>query len=378
MVRGAYAPSWLQAHLAGTLPEVDAINAADFEALAREKLDEGAYGYFAGGAGDERTLRDNIDAYARRRLRPRVLVDVSSASAATTVLGAEVSMPLIVAPVAFQRAAHPDGEPATARAAADAGTVMCLSTLATSSAQDVADAAPGGAKWFQLYCFSDRGVTEALVDQAVEGGYKAIVLTVDAPLLGRRERDLRTGFAIPADLEVPSFARAIGGRREATLQEMFALLDQSLTWRDVEMLAELSDLPVVVKGLITPEDARLAVDHGAGAIVVSNHGGRQLDGVPATLDALPDIVEAVDGRVEVYVDGGVRRGTDAVTAVALGARAVLIGRPVVWALAAAGEDGVARLLTLLRDEIELALALLGCPTPDELGPAHVTAPYRHR
>jgi isopentenyl diphosphate isomerase/L-lactate dehydrogenase-like FMN-dependent dehydrogenase len=356
----------------------DAFNAADFEALARDLLEPGAYGYFAGGAGDERTLRDNIDAYARRRLRPRVLVDVSGASASTTVLGTEVSMPLLVAPVAFQRVAHPDGEAATARAAADAGTVMCLSTLATSSAQEVADAAPGGAKWFQLYCFSDRGVTEALVDQAVEGGYKAIVLTVDAPLLGRRERDLRTGFAIPADLEVPSFARAIGGRREATLQEMFALLDQSLTWRDVEMLAELSDLPVVVKGLITPEDARLAVDHGAGAIVVSNHGGRQLDGAPATLDALPDVVEAVDGRVEVYVDGGVRRGTDVAMALALGARAVLIGRPVVWALAAGGQDGVRKLLGLMRDEIELALALLGCPTPEGLGPAHVTAPVRSR
>jgi len=357
---------------------VDALNAADFEALAREKLDEGAYSYFAGGAGDERTLRDNLEAYARRRLRPRVLVDVSGASAATTVLGSEVSMPLLVAPVAFQRIAHPDGEPATARAAAAARTVMCLSTLATASAEEVARAAPAGDRWFQLYCFSDRGVTEALVDQAVEGGYRAIVLTVDAPLLGRRERDLRTGFAIPEELEVPSFARAIGGRRAATLREMFALLDQSLTWRDVEMLAELSDLPLVVKGVITAEDARLAVEHGAGAVVVSNHGGRQLDGVPATLDALPEVVEAVDGRVEVYVDGGVRRGTDVVTALALGARAALIGRPVVWALAAGGEDGVARLLGLLRDEIELALALLGCPSPDALEPAHVAAPNRHR
>jgi isopentenyl diphosphate isomerase/L-lactate dehydrogenase-like FMN-dependent dehydrogenase len=356
----------------------DAFNAADFEALAREKLDEGAYGYFAGGAGDERTLRDNIEAYARRRLRPRVLVDVSGASAATTALGTEVTMPLLVAPVAFQRVAHPDGEPATARAAADAGTVMCLSTLATASAQEVADAAPGGPRWFQLYCFSDRAVTEDLVAQAVEGGYQAVVLTVDAPVLGRRERDLRTGFSIPEHVNVPSFSRAIGGRREATLQEMFALLDQSLTWRDVEMLAELSDLPVVVKGVLTPEDARMAIDHGAAAIVVSNHGGRQLDGVPATLDALPDVVEAVDGRAEVFVDGGVRRGTDAVTAVALGARGVLIGRPVVWALTVGGEEGVRRLLGLLRDEIELALALLGCRTPGDLEPAHVTVPYRHR
>ena len=357
---------------------MDALNATDFEDLAREILEPGAYGYFAGGAGDERTLRDNIEAYARRRLLPRVLVDVSGASAATTVLGTEVSMPLLVAPVAFQRLAHPDGEPATARATAAAGTVMCLSTLATASAGEVAAAAPSAPRWFQLYCFSDRGVTEALVDQAVEGGYRAIVLTVDAPLLGRRERDLRTGFTIPEEFEVPSFARAIGGRRKATLAQMFELLDQSLTWRDVEYLAELSDLPVVVKGLVTPEDARLAVDHGAAAVVVSNHGGRQLDGAPATLDALPDVVEAVDGRVEVYVDGGVRRGADVAMAVALGARAVLLGRPVVWALATAGEDGVRRLLDLMREEVELALALLGCPSPDALGPAHVAPPGRHR
>jgi isopentenyl diphosphate isomerase/L-lactate dehydrogenase-like FMN-dependent dehydrogenase len=301
---------------------------------------------------------------------------VSSASASTTVLGADVSMPLLVAPVAFQRVAHDDGEPATARAAAAAGTVMCLSTLATASAAEVAEAAPDGARWFQLYCFSDRGVTEALVEQAVDSGYRAIVLTVDAPLLGRRERDLRTGFAIPESIEVPSFSRAIGGRREATLRDMFALLDQSLTWRDVEDLAALSTLPVVVKGVITAEDARLAVDHGAAAVVVSNHGGRQLDGVPATLDALPEVVEAVEGNAEVYVDGGVRRGTDVVTALALGARAVLIGRPVVWALATGGEAGVAKLLDLMRAEIELALALLGCPTPDDVGPEHVTPPTR--
>ena len=219
-------------------------------------------------------------------------------------------------------------------------------------------------------------MTEALVGQAVEAGYRAIVLTVDAPLLGRRERDLRTGFSIPAHFEVPSFAQAIGGRREATLAEMFALLDQSLTWRDVEVLAAISELPVIVKGVVTAEDARLAVEHGAAAVVVSNHGGRQLDGAPATLDALPEVAEAVDGRVEVYVDGGVRRGADVAMALALGARAVLIGRPVVWALAAGGEAGVTRLLELLRAEVELALALLGCPSPDAVGPAYVTAPIR--
>jgi isopentenyl diphosphate isomerase/L-lactate dehydrogenase-like FMN-dependent dehydrogenase len=357
---------------------MEALNAADFEALAREKLDDGAYGYFAGGAGDERTLRDNVDAYLRRRLRPRVLVDVSGATVATTVLGTEVSMPLLIAPFAFQRVAHPDGEPATARAAAAARTVMCLSTMSNVSAQDVAAAAPDGTRWLQLYCFSDRSVTHDLVDQAADAGYRALVLTIDTPVLGRRERDLRTGFAVPGDLEVPTFARAVGGSGEASLGALFELIDRSLTWRDVEQLAEMSSLPVVVKGVLTPEDARLAIDHGAAAVVVSNHGGRQLDAVPATLDVLADVAEAVDGRVEVYVDGGVRRGTDVAMALALGARAVLIGRPVVWALAVGGEAGVARLLSLLRAEIETALALLGCRTPDDVGPEHVTAPNRHR
>src|SRR4051794_10473936 len=186
-------------HTSGvTLPKVDAINAADFEALAREKLDEGAYGYFAGGAGDERTLRDNVHAYQRRRLRPRVLVDVSSASAATTALGTQVSMPLMIAPFAFQRLAHPDGEAATARAAAAAGTIMCLSTMSNTSAHDVAAAAREAPRWLQLYCFRDRAVTQHLVDQAADAGYRALVLTIDTPVLGRRERDLRTGFAVPS------------------------------------------------------------------------------------------------------------------------------------------------------------------------------------
>src|SRR4051794_7398316 len=357
---------------------MEALNAADFEALARAKLDDGAYGYFAGGAGDERTLRDNVDAYQRRRLRPRVLVDVSSASAATTVLGTEVSMPLMVAPFAFQRLAHPEGEAATARAAVAAGALMCLSTMSNVSAHDVAAAAPEGARWLQLYCFRDRAVTQHLVDQAADAGYRALVLTIDTPVLGRRERDLRTGFALPDDLEVPTFAQAVGGSSEASLQALFALIDKSLTWRDVEELAEASPLPVVVKGVLTPEDARLAIDHGAAAVIVSNHGGRQLDAVPATLDVLADVAEAVDGRVEVYVDGGVRRGTDVAMSLGLGARAVLIGRPVVWALAVGGEAGVRRLLELLRDEIESTLALLGCRAPGDVGAAHIAAPNRQR
>jgi isopentenyl diphosphate isomerase/L-lactate dehydrogenase-like FMN-dependent dehydrogenase len=350
---------------------IDPCNVSDYERLAEEALEPGAYGYFAGGAGDERTLRANVEAFSRWNLRPRVLVDVERTTTATTVLGTDVSMPVLVAPVAYQRMAHPDGEPATARAAAAAGTIMVLSTLATASPADVAAGAPSAPRWFQLYCFRDHAVTLALIQQAVDAGFEAIVLTVDAPRLGRRERDLRTGFVIPGDVTVPSFAAAVGGPAAGSPADMFALLDPTLGWRELERLASDSDLPVLVKGLMTEEDARLACEHGAAAIVVSNHGGRQLDGVAATLDALPEVVEAVEGRLEVLVDGGVRRGTDVVKALALGARAVLVGRPVLWGLAVDGEQGARRVLELLQEETELALALSGCSSPAAVTRAHV-------
>ena len=339
------------------------LNVADFERAAEERLDPGAWGYYAGGSGDEITLRDNVAAYGRWILRPRVLVDVGGASTATTVLGQAVSMPLLVAPTAFQRMAHPDGEAATARAAAAAGTVMCLSTLSTAHPAEVAEA--GGARWFQLYVFRDPGFTRSLVELAQEQGFTALVLTVDTPVLGRRERDLRTGFTVTHMI-------ATLGEAAQTPAQAFSLMSPSVTWKDVEAFAELAGLPVVVKGVIGAEDAHLACEHGAAALVVSNHGGRQLDGVAATLDALPEVVEAVDGQIEVYVDGGVRRGSDAVKALALGARAVLVGRPVLWGLAAGGEQGVARVLELLRAEIELAMQLLGCARPEDVRREHVT------
>jgi len=345
----------------------------DYERLAERALDPGAFGYFAGGAGDELTLRGNVAAFGRWLLRPRVLAGVERADTATTVLGAQVSMPLLVAPVAFQRMAHPDGELGTARAAAGAGTIMVLSTLATSTPADVADAAPGAARWFQLYCFRDPGVTRALIDQAMSARFEAIVLTVDAPRLGRRERDLRSGFVIPAKVTVPSFAAAVGGPSAASPADMFALMDGTIGWPELERLASDCELPLLVKGVLTAEDAHLACEHGAAGIVVSNHGGRQLDGVSATLDALPEVVEAVDGRIEVLVDGGVRRGTDVVKALALGARAVLSGRAVLWGLAANGEAGARHVLDLLRDEIELALVLTGCGSPAAVTRAHVTS-----
>jgi isopentenyl diphosphate isomerase/L-lactate dehydrogenase-like FMN-dependent dehydrogenase len=355
---------------------VEAFCVADFERLAEARLDPGAFGYYAGGAGDELALAANVEAWRRLRLRPRVLVDVSEVSTATTVLGSPVSMPLLVAPTALQRLAHPDGEPGMARAAAAAGTAMCLSTIATATLEEVAQAAPGAPRWFQLYVFDERGVTRDLISQAVDHGYEAIVLTVDAPRLGRRERDLRTAFRVPEEITVPSFAAAlaasdVGKWEGATPLELLGAIDPSLTWVDLEEVRSSSPLPLVLKGIQTGEDAALACEHGVDAIVVSNHGGRQLDAVAPTAELLPEIVDAVAGRVEVYVDGGIRRGSDVVKALALGARAVLAGRAPLWGLACAGEAGARHVLELLREEVELTLALCGCTSPEEVTAAHL-------
>jgi isopentenyl diphosphate isomerase/L-lactate dehydrogenase-like FMN-dependent dehydrogenase len=332
------------------------INVWDYERLAEEKLDRNALAYFVGGSGDELTLRENVDAFRRLVLRPRVLVDVTNVSTATTVLGTEVALPILIAPLAMQRMAHPDGELATARAAAAAGTVMCLSSAATARPADVAAAAPGLVRWYQVYVFADRSVTLELVDEACANGFSALVLTVDTPYIGRRERDIRVDFALPEGL--------------TTTGDLFGGFQTSLSWRDLEWLAGYG-LPIVVKGLLTAEDARLACEHGAAAVVVSNHGGRQLDGVAATIDALAEVVEAVDGHAEVLLDGGIRRGTDVLKALALGARAVLIGRAMLWGLAVDGEAGVRHVLELLRAEVELGLALLGCCGPADVTRAHV-------
>jgi isopentenyl diphosphate isomerase/L-lactate dehydrogenase-like FMN-dependent dehydrogenase len=349
----------------------DLLNVADFAGRAEELLAPGPFAYFAAGAGDEWTLRENVSAYRRWTLRPRILRDVERIATARTVLGHELAAPIVVAPMAYQRHAHPDGELAMARAAAAFGTVMTLSTMATCAPADVAAAAPEAPRWFQLYVFRDEGVTRAIVEQAVEAGFRAIVLTVDAPYFGRRERDLRTGWLIPEEPTVPALAAALGTMRATSVTEHFELVSPSLSWRDVERLASTTNLPVLVKGVHTAEDALLAVEHGAAGIVVSNHGGRQLDGVAATIDVLPEVVDAVAGRVEVLVDGGVRRGVDVVVALALGARAVLVGRPALWGLAVAGEQGALRVLELLRDELELALGLCGCCSPDDVTRAHV-------
>ena len=327
------------------------LNVSDYERAAEERLDPASFGYFAGGANDEWTLRENVAAFGRCVLRPRMLVDVSTRTTATTVLGTDVACPVLVAPVAFQGLAHPDAEKAMARGAAAAGTVMCLSTLSTASLEEVAEAAPEGARWFQLYWGPDRSLVQDLVERAGAAGYRAIVVTVDLPELGRRERDLRAGFEAPSPLSNST--------------------DDSLTWRDLEWLRARTTLPILVKGILTAEDAALALEAGAEGIVVSNHGGRQLDGVAASLDALPEVVEAAGDRTEILIDGGIRRGTDVVKALALGARAVLVGRAALYGLVVDGADGVERVLGLVRDEVELALALCGCASPADVAPAHV-------
>jgi isopentenyl diphosphate isomerase/L-lactate dehydrogenase-like FMN-dependent dehydrogenase len=343
---------------------VSLLNVWDYEAAAAARLEPGAHGYYAGGADDEVTLRDNVEAYGRWVLRPRMLVDVSACSTATTVLGHEISMPVIVAPTAFQRVAHPDGEVGMATAAREAGTIMCLSTLTTTSVPEVA--ATGAQRWFQVYVFKDEAVTDHLVAQARDGGFTALVVTVDAPFKGNRERDVRTGFTIPEGISVVSM-----GRGGVTPRDAFEQISPSISWRDVEHLATESGLPVLVKGVLTSEDAILACEHGVAGIVVSNHGGRQLDGVNATLDALPEVVEATAGRVEVLVDGGIRRGTDVAKALALGARAVLAGRAPLWGLAARGQEGAQHVLEVLQAELLLAQQLLGCPTPAAIARTHV-------
>lgn len=343
------------------------LNLAGFEAIARERLEQAHFDYIYGGAGDEVTLADNAAGWRRWRLRPRVLVDVSSVDISTHLLGTEVRLPVGTAPMAYQHFAHPDAEAATSRAAARAGVLFCLSTMSSRSLDEVADAADeagGGPRWFQLYVHRDRGLSEELVRRAIVAGYKAVVLTVDLPVAGLRERDERNRFAYPQQfgnfVRPEQVAAVVGGFNDA-----------SLSWDDMPWLRGLSELPLVVKGILTAEDAALAVEHGAQGVWVSNHGGRQLDRTPATVDVLAEVVDAVGGRAEVFVDGGIRRGVDVLTALALGAQGVFIGRPAVYALAAAGEPGVARALEIIAAELRTDMALLGVTDVGQLTREHV-------
>lgn len=352
------------------------LNLAEYELAARSKLPRAVYDYYAGGADDELTLRANREAYERTFIRPRVLVDVSEVDLSLELLGDRLAMPVLVAPTAFQRLAHPDGELATARAASAAGTIMIVAgTLCTTTIGEVAAAATCPL-WFQTYVFRDRGLTHALVESAVAAGCRALCLTVTIPVAGNRERDVRNSFSLPPGIEMANFRglpqgvlpAAGGSGLVAFVEQQF---DPSLTWEAVDWLRAEFGLPVLVKGVVTPEDAKLAVEHGAGGIIVSNHGGRQLDTAEPTLLALPRVVDAVAGSVPVLVDGGIRRGTDVVKALALGATATLVGRPVLWGLAAGGEAGVTRVLGLLRAETERAMALAGRPALAQLDPGVV-------
>ncbi|XP_019371757.1 PREDICTED: hydroxyacid oxidase 1 isoform X1 [Gavialis gangeticus] len=347
---------------------------ADFEQHAKEVLPKSVYDYYRSGADDQQTLADNVAAFSRLRLYPRMLRDVSVMDLSTCVLGQNVSMPICVGATAMQCMAHLDGETATARACRSMGTGMMLSSWATSSIEEVAEAAPDGLRWLQLYIYKDREVTKALVQRAEKAGYKGIFVTVDTPLLGKRFDDVRNRFQLPPYLRMKNFetndlafsSEKGYGENSGLAVYVAQAIDPSIQWKDVKWLRGLTSLPIVAKGILRADDAKEAVKHGVNGILVSNHGARQLDGVPATIDVLPEIVEAVAGKVEVFLDGGVRKGTDVLKALALGAKAVFIGRPIIWGLVYQGEEGAKEVLQMLKEELHLAMALSGCRSVKEI------------
>ncbi|CAI5682387.1 2-Hydroxyacid oxidase 1 [Oreochromis niloticus] len=351
---------------------------SDFEEEARKVLPKAVYDYYRSGADEQKTLADNVAAFNRWYLVPRVLRDVSTVDLSVSVLGEKLSMPLCIAATAMQRMAHPEGETATAKACKAMGTGMMLSSWATSTIEEVMSAmttslGSGGVLWLQLYIYKDRELTLSLVRRAEKAGYKAIFVTVDTPYLGKRLDDVRNRFKMPPHLSMANFSTASLAFSEGDYGNDSGLavyvanaIDPSICWDDIMWLKKHTRLPVIVKGVLNGEDAAKAVNCGVSGILVSNHGARQLDGVSATLDALEEVVRAAQGRCEVYMDGGVRRGTDILKALALGAKAVFIGRPVLWGLACQGEQGVIELLELLKDELRLAMALSGCRSVSEV------------
>ncbi|CAL5409299.1 unnamed protein product [Camellia sinensis] len=365
-------------------------NVVEYEAIAKEKLPKMIYDYYASGAEDQWTLKENRNAFSRILFRPRILIDVTHIDMTTTVLGFKISMPIMIAPAAMQKMAHHEGEYATAGAASAAGTIMTLSSWATTSVEEVASTGPG-IRFFQLYVYKDRNVVTQLIRRAERAGFKAIALTVDTPRLGRREADIKNRFNLPPHLSLKNFEGLDLGKVDKTNDSGLtsyaaSQVDQSLSWKDVKWLQTITHLPILVKGVLTAEDARLAVQAGAAGIIVSNHGARQLDYVPATIMALEEVVEAAQGRVPVFLDGGVRRGTDVFKALALGASGIFviahichdkfqIGRPVLFALAADGEAGVRKVLQMLHDELELTMALSGCRSLKEITRDHIVTPW---
>lgn len=350
------------------------LNLREFEPLARRLIEPAAFDYICGGAGDEISLARNETAFRRITFLPRVLLDVSGVDPSGSFLGRPTRLPIGIAPMAFQHYAHADAEPASARAASRAGALMCLSTMSSRSIEDVAaagDEAGGGVRWFQLYVHRDRAVSAGLVARAEASGYHAIVVTVDLPIAGVRERDVRNAFGYPDVFGNFGHAPAQDADGRPLAEVIGGFNDASLSWEDLPWLRGLSRLPLVVKGILTAEDAALAVEHGAAGIVVSNHGGRQLDRTPAAIEVLAEVVDAVAGRAEVYLDGGVRRAVDVLASIALGAHGVFIGRPMTYALAAGGEAGVARAFEIIDRELRIDMALLGVTGLEQLGRQHI-------
>ncbi|KAM3597231.1 uncharacterized protein V6R79_001628 [Siganus canaliculatus] len=351
---------------------------SDFEEEAKKILPKAVYDYYRSGAEEQHTLADNTAAFNRWYIIPRVLKNVSAVDLSVSVLGQKLSIPICVASTAMQRMAHPDGETATARACQAVGTGMMLSSWATSTIEEVMSAmefseGTGGVLWMQLYIYKDRDLTLSLVHRAEKAGYRGLFVTVDTPYLGRRWDDIRNRFKLPQHLSMSNFNTASlafsegdYGNNSGLAVYVAKAIDPTLCWNDITWLKNHTTLPIVVKGILNGVDAAQAVNCGVDGIVVSNHGARQLDGVPATLDVLEEVVNAVQGRCEVYMDGGVRRGTDVLKAIALGAKAVFIGRPVLWGLACEGEKGVTEVLELLKDELRLAMALSGCRSISEV------------
>ncbi|GAV61416.1 FMN_dh domain-containing protein [Cephalotus follicularis] len=350
------------------------INVNEFQELARQELPKMFYDFYAGGAEDQHTLKENVEAFRRIMFQPRILVDVSRVDLSTTVLGYKISAPIMIAPTAMHKLAHPHGEIATARAAAACNTIMILSFSSTCSIEEVA-ASCNAVRFFQLYVYKRRDISATLVQRAERNGYKAIVLTADCPRLGRREADIKNKMIVPPlkNLEglLPNKVISVsdgGSNLEAYANETF---DASLCWEDIGWLKSITNLPILIKGILTREDAMKAVDVGVAGIIVSNHGARQLDYTPATISVLEEVVHAVGGRVPVLFDGGVRRGTDVFKALALGAQAILVGRPVIFGLAAKGEHGVRQVIEMLKNELELTMALSGCPSLNYITRSHV-------
>ena len=350
------------------------VNLAEYEIRARERVEGSTLDYYDGGANDEITLRENVAAFSRITLYPRVFRGVGRRDASTTILGVPTSTPVIVAPLGLLGMLHPDGEVPVVRAASAAGSIVTMSTVSVTPIEDAVAAATGPV-WFQLYVYKDRSASEALVRRVEAAGCTALQLTADAPRMGRRERDIRNNLSLPENLWAPNLtadgtlpSASSAGAKSPLAAVIDELFDPDLTWDDISWLTSITSLPVLVKGVVRVDDARRAVDAGAAGVIVSNHGGRQFDSAPAAIDALGRVADAIGDRAEVIVDGGIRRGADIVKAIAMGARAVQIGRPIVWGLIVDGEEGVRDVLTLLHDELDLAMALAGCASIEDISP----------